>query len=49
MTDMWIILMYLSPVILIGGFYLLSVSSFWVFCQCFGVVDRYIQNRGKTS
>lgn len=44
MTHVWIIAMYLSPLVVIGGFYVLSKVSFYIFVQIFGLVDNFIQN-----
>lgn len=45
MTDMWIIFVYLSPILVVGTLYLMAEVSFWAFCMCFGIVDRHLQER----
>lgn len=45
MTDLWIIAMYLSPFVACGVLWLVADVGFYLFCQAFGVVDNYIQNR----
>ena len=41
MTHIWIIAMYTLPILAFWG---LSEVSWYVFVQCFGILDNYLQN-----
>lgn len=45
MTHCWIIAMYLAPLVVLGALWIVGEVGFYLFCQVFGVVDNYLQNR----